>query len=118
MRGSWPGHQCGPITSAMRFEGRHGGTAGLSGGRAGLVLAVALAGCVHQTDRPLALAPDLASDASQLSVDIGRIKLGALPAHPIDPARGIDPTDAAILAVLNSPDLAARRAAAGVADAQ
>jgi len=102
----------------MRFEGRHGGTPRLGGGRVALVLAVALAGCVHEAARPLPAGPDLARDADQLSVDVSRIKLAPLPAHPIDLAAGIDPTDAAILAVLNSPDLAARRAAAHVADAQ
>jgi len=51
-------------------------------------------------------------------VDISRLRLGALKAHRFDPTGGLDPTDVAILAVLNSPELAAKRAAAKVAGAQ
>jgi cobalt-zinc-cadmium efflux system outer membrane protein len=85
---------------------------------AALALGVVLGGCVHEGARPLVEGPDLATDASQLSVDVSRIRLAQLPARALDPARGVDPTDAAVLAVLNSPDLAAKRAAAHVADAQ
>jgi cobalt-zinc-cadmium efflux system outer membrane protein len=85
---------------------------------AAVALGVALGGCVHPGARPLVEGPDLATDASQLSVDLSRTRLAQLPARPLDPARGVDPTDAAVLAVLNSPDLAAKRAAAHVADAQ
>jgi outer membrane protein, heavy metal efflux system len=53
-----------------------------------------------------------------LSVDVSRLRLGPLAAHRFDPARGLDPTDVAILAVLNSPDLAAKRATVQVAAAQ
>ena len=81
-------------------------------------LAALLGGCAHDAARPLAEGPDLATGADQLSVDVARIRLAPLPAHPVDPARGVDPTDAAILAVLNSPDLAAKRAAAHIAEAQ
>jgi len=104
----------------MRLEERGRGTPAASGRwpAAAIALAVLLGGCVHEGERPLAPGPDLASDASQLFVDVSRLRLATLPAHPIDPARGIDPTDAAILAVLNSPDLAAKRAAAHVAEAQ
>src|SRR5579872_3124884 len=86
---------------------------------AALVLATALlGGCVHEGARPLAESAELKSDASQLSADFARIRLAPLASHPIDPAKGIDPTGAAILAVLNSPDLIAKRAAAHVAEAQ
>jgi outer membrane protein TolC len=80
--------------------------------------AIMLGACVHQGARPLAEGPNLSTAADQLSVDVSRIRLAPLPAHPIDPAKGIDPTDAAILTVLNSPDLAAKRAVAHVAEAQ
>ena len=96
------------------------GAAGRFGGRlaATLGLVAALGGCAQFKARPLAQGPDLATSASSLSVDISRIRLAALPPHPVDPARGVDPTDAAILAVLNSPDLAAKRAATHVSAAQ
>jgi outer membrane protein TolC len=51
-------------------------------------------------------------------VDVSRVRLAPLPPRRIDPAHGVDPIDVAILAVLNSPDLAAKRAAARVAAAQ
>ena len=98
------------VCGALRHSGRSPAAA--------IALAALLGGCVHDDARPLVQGPDLASDASQLSVDISRLRLATLQAHPIDPAKGIDPTDAAILAVLNSPDLAAKRAAAHVAEAQ
>ncbi len=85
---------------------------------AALGLAAGLGGCAHYTDRPLAQSANLAASAGDLAVDISRIRLAALPPHPVDPARGLDPTDVAILAVLNSPDLAAKRAAAHVSAAQ
>lgn len=95
-------------------------SAGRLGARlaAALGVAAALGGCAQFKARPLAQGPDLATSAGALSVDVSSIRLAALPPHPVDPARGIDPTDAAILAVLNSPDLAARRAAAHVSAAQ
>jgi outer membrane protein TolC len=80
--------------------------------------AVALVGCAHYTARPLPDGPNLATSASQLSVDVAKVRLEPLPPRAIDPAKGIDPVDAAILAVLGSPDLAAKRAAARVAEAQ
>ncbi|HEV2364143.1 MAG TPA: TolC family protein [Caulobacteraceae bacterium] len=79
--------------------------------------AIVLAGCAHFTPLPLAQRPDLAGGVGQLSADVSQIRLAPLPARPIDPMR-LTPTDAAILAVLNSPDLNAKRAATGVAAAQ
>jgi outer membrane protein TolC len=66
----------------------------------------------------LAKGPDLATGPARLSVDISKIRLAPLKAHPFDPAGGLDPTGVAVLAVLNSPDLAAKRAAARVSAAQ
>src|SRR5476649_1314989 len=104
----------------MRFEELGGGATGQRGRwpAMAVALAVVLGGCVHEGARPLAEGPDLAANASLLSVDVSRLRLAPLPARTIDPAKGIDPTDAAILAVLGSPDLAAKRAAAHVAEAQ
>lgn len=83
-----------------------------------LAAAGALGACAHFTAAPLPSGPDLATSAGQLSVDISKVRLAPLPPRQIDPARGVDPVDAAILAVLNSPDLAAKRAAAHVSAAQ
>jgi cobalt-zinc-cadmium efflux system outer membrane protein len=88
------------------------------GKAAAIAVAASLGGCAQDAARPLVDGPDLATKADQLSVDVSRIRLAPLTAHKVDPAKGVDPTDAAILAVLNSPDLAAKRAAAKVADAQ
>lgn len=102
---------------------RRRGFAARKGGRAvGLAVAGAMAGalgaCAHFTAAPLRQGPDLAANAGQLSVDVSRVRLAPLPPRRIDPAKGVDPIDVAILAVLNSPDLAAKRAAAHVAAAQ
>jgi cobalt-zinc-cadmium efflux system outer membrane protein len=107
----------------MDSRDRRRGFAAYTGGRfASLAFAGAaaatLGACAHFTAAPLPEGPDLAASASQLSVDVARVRLAPLPPRQIDPARGVDPIDAAILAVLNSPDLAAKRAAAHVAAAQ
>jgi outer membrane protein TolC len=82
------------------------------------LVCVTVAACAAYKDRPLPTGPDLAPSAARLSVDVSRLRLAPLEAHRFDPSQGLDPTDVAILAVLNSPDLAAKRALAGVAAAQ
>jgi outer membrane protein, heavy metal efflux system len=84
----------------------------------GLILILGLGACASFTPRPLPADADLAPDAGRLNVDVSKIRLAPLGPHPIDPAKGLDPTDVAILAVLNSPELKAKRAAAKVAAAQ
>jgi outer membrane protein, heavy metal efflux system len=84
----------------------------------GLAIAALLGGCVHEGVRPLVQGPDLANDAVQLSADTSKIRLAPLAARPIDLRKGLDPSDAAVVAVLNSPELAAKRAADKVAEAQ
>lgn len=83
-----------------------------------ILLCVTLCACATYKDRPLPAGPDLAPSVARLNVDVSRLRLGPLKAHRFDPAHGLDPTDIAILAVLNSPDLAAKRALAKVAAAQ
>ena len=91
----------------------------MSGGRvAGIVAAAGLAACAHYSAAPLPAGADLGTSAGRLSVDASRVRLAPLAPRRIDPAGGVDPVDVAILAVLNSPDLAAKRAAAHVAAAQ
>ncbi|HEY5105666.1 MAG TPA: TolC family protein [Caulobacteraceae bacterium] len=88
------------------------------GGALSCGLALWLCACIGYSPRPLASGPALASDVSRLGVDVSRLRLRALKAHRFDPADGLDPTEVAVLAVLNSPDLAAKRAASKVAAAQ
>ena len=80
--------------------------------------AAAVGACAHYAAAPLPAGPDLEASAGRLSVDVSQVRLAPLPPRHIDPARGVDPVDVAILAVLNSPDLAAKRASARVAAAQ
>ncbi|MEP6966779.1 MAG: TolC family protein [Pseudomonadota bacterium] len=77
-----------------------------------------LAACAAYHDRPLASGPDLAPSAARLRVDVSQLRLAPLNARRFDPSDGLDPGEAAVLAVLNSPDLAAKRAIAHVAAAQ
>jgi outer membrane protein TolC len=82
------------------------------------IVGATLAGCTTPGPRPLPTTLSAASSVSRLEQDPAGLDLPLLPKRTIDPARGLDPTDVAILAVLNSPDLKAKRAAAGVAAAQ
>jgi outer membrane protein TolC len=77
-----------------------------------------LAGCALAPPRPLPTTLSTQASVGRLERDPAGLDLPPLPKRAIDPARGLDPTDVAILAVLNSPDLKAKRAAAGVAAAQ
>lgn len=83
-----------------------------------LLLCAALAGCASY--RPLTLPSEaaLVGQASQLQVDVKRMPLAELATHPFNPADGLDMTEVAMLAVANSPELKAMRAAAGVTKAQ
>src|SRR5665213_900792 len=83
-----------------------------------ILLCVTLCACATYKGRPLPAGPDLAPSAARLSVDVSRLRLGPLKAHRFDPAHGLDPTDIAILAVLNSPDLQAKRTLAKVSAAE
>ncbi|MDQ2860271.1 MAG: TolC family protein [Pseudomonadota bacterium] len=83
-----------------------------------ILLCGCLCACATYKALPLPAGSNLASSAARLSVDVSRLRLGPLEAHRFDPAHGLDPTDIAILTVLNSPDLQAKRALAKVATAQ
>jgi len=83
-----------------------------------LALGLALSACAAYTTRPLPPGPDLAPTPVRLTTDVSKLRLGPLKAHRFDPSDGLDPTEVAILAVLNSPDLQAKRAAAKVSAAQ
>lgn len=77
-----------------------------------------LAGCATYQDSPLPSGPDVAATPRRLTADLSQLRLAPLKAHRFDPSDGLDPTEAGILAVLNNPDLKAKRAVAGVAAAQ
>ena len=77
-----------------------------------------LGACASYSSAPPLGSPDLVTRFGELKVDASSLRLGALRVRRIDPARGLDPTDVAVLAVLNSPDLNAKRSAAKVAAAQ
>lgn len=79
---------------------------------------VVLAGCASYHAKPLPAAADLASSFTGLKVDMATLRLGPLKSTVVDPSDGLDPTEVAVLAVLNDPDLRAKRAAVHVSGAQ
>jgi outer membrane protein TolC len=62
--------------------------------------------------------PDLAPGPAALKIDPARLRLEPLKSIIVNPAAGLDPLQVAVLAVLTSPDLEAKRAARGVTAAQ
>ena len=92
---------------------------GGSSGRIGAVLLLGLlAACASAGPRPLANSPSTAASVADLKVDTAQLRLAPLKAIVVDPRDGLDPDEIAVLAVLNSPALRARRAAAKVSQAQ
>ena len=83
----------------------------------GVAAAALLGGCATSGDRPLPKAPSTVGSVTRLERDPEKLDLTPLPKRTVDPAR-LAPLDVAILAVLNNPDLKAKRAATGVAAAQ
>ena len=81
-------------------------------------LTSALHGCAGYHPRPLPTAPVEHASVAALRIDPGRLRLEPLKSIVVDPRDGLDPLEVAVLAVLNNPDLEAKRAAAGVAAAQ
>jgi outer membrane protein TolC len=80
-----------------------------------VVSCLAAAGCVTSYhSRPLPSGPDTHPNPAALKVDVAAFRLAPLKPVAIDPSDGLDPIEVAVLAVLNSPDLEAKRAALGV----
>ncbi|MDE2071109.1 MAG: TolC family protein, partial [Gammaproteobacteria bacterium] len=77
-----------------------------------------LSACALYHSRPLPQQPDLQPQLAPVRVDLGRIHLPGLKPHPFDPAKGLDATDVAILAVINNPALRTTRAQAHAGEAQ
>ena len=85
---------------------------------AALSLTFGLAGCAMYHARPLPTAPGVKASAAALSVDVARLRVAPLKPVVVDARDGLDPLEVAVLAVLNSPDLRAKRVALGVQSAQ
>lgn len=83
-----------------------------------VLAAMSLAGCVAYHAAPLATQPDLKTGLTALKIDPARLRLEPLQSVTLDPSAGLDPQQIAVLAVLTSPDLEAKRAALGVSTAQ
>lgn len=78
----------------------------------------ALAACTTYHPLPLPAGPDVGTTAEHLEVDISQLRVAPLKSIAIDPKGGFTPLQLAVLAVLNNPDLRAKRAALGVSAAQ
>jgi len=82
------------------------------------LLVSSLAGCALYHARPLPQKPDLQAGIRPLHMEVRDIHLPGLKPHPFDPAKGLDMTDVAILAVVNNPALRTARAQAHAGEAQ
>lgn len=87
-------------------------------GATAMAACLCLCACASGPAPTLATGGDLAPSLDRLSFDVSRLRLAPLAPRHIEPDKGLSPTDLAILAVLNSPDLTAKRAAAKVSAAQ
>lgn len=82
----------------------------------GILLSVA--GCARYSARPLPVTGDLLSSVPAVTADNLQKTMPGLAPHPFDATGALDMTQVATVAVLLNPDLAAARAAEGVARAQ
>jgi outer membrane protein TolC len=83
-----------------------------------LAIAVLLTDCASYQPQPLPAGPDLEYRIPRLKVDLRQLPLPWLRSHPFNLEDGLDMTEVAILAVINNPDLKARRREAEIARAQ
>lgn len=88
------------------------------GAFAAMSLAAGLSGCAMYHAKPLPAAPDLKTATAGLSVDVAQLRVAPLKPVVVDARDGLEPLEVAVLAVLNSPDLRAKRGALGVQAAQ
>ena len=77
-----------------------------------------LSACATYAPTPLPGRPDLADDLDRLTVTPAEMPLPELGTHRFDPSRPLDMDEVAMVAVVNNPDLKARRDRIGVAGAQ
>jgi cobalt-zinc-cadmium efflux system outer membrane protein len=83
-----------------------------------LALLMLLGACATYKPQPLPREPDLEAQVPRLKIDVEKLPLPMLRSHPFNPENGLDMTEVAILAVINNPELKARRRQADVARAQ
>ncbi len=83
-----------------------------------MAAAAGLTACATYHPNALPVGPDLATSAQRLTVDVARIRLVPLKTIKVDARDGLTPLEVAVLAVLNNPDLEAKRKAVRVSDAQ
>ncbi len=83
-----------------------------------LVILVLVGACATYKPQPLPEGADLETQVPRLKIDVRQLPLPLLRSYPFDPENGLDMTEAAILAVINNPELKARRREAEVAQAQ
>jgi cobalt-zinc-cadmium efflux system outer membrane protein len=82
------------------------------------LMGLGLEGCAVYHARPLPVAPALASSPGRLTADASALRVAPLEAIQVDLRDGLTPLEVAVLAVLNNPDLEAKRRATGVSQAQ
>ena len=78
----------------------------------------AVGGCAAYHAKPLPTAVDLSTHLTGLKADVAALRVAPLKSIAIDPSDGLDSTEVAVLAVLNDPDLRAKRAAVRVGGAE
>ncbi len=81
------------------------------------IIALGLGGCATYADLPLGSGTGAASVA-QLTAPTAAMPLPIRPTHRFDPTDGLDVTEVAMLAVVNSPQLQLQRDTLGIAHAQ
>lgn len=83
-----------------------------------LLMAAGLSACAVYHPNRLPAGPNLAEGPQRLTADPARLRVAPLKTIQVDARDGLTPLEAAVLAVLNNPDLEAKRKAAKVNDAQ
>ncbi|WP_145961289.1 TolC family protein [Salinisphaera sp. LB1] len=83
-----------------------------------IVPVILVSACATYHAKPLPDSPDLADAPPALQVPAKQLTVPGLQPHAVNPAKGLDMTDVVLLAVLDNPNLKAKRAQAGVAQAQ
>lgn len=77
-----------------------------------------VAACKTDRPEPLPSGPYIGGDVGFLKTDVAKLRLAPLQTIRIDPHAGFTPLQVAVLAVLNNPDLKAKRTALGVKSAE
>jgi outer membrane protein TolC len=83
-----------------------------------LLMAAGLSACAVYHPNPLPAGPNLAQAPQRLTTDPARLRVAPLKTIQVDAGDGLTPLEAAVLAVLNNPDLEAKRRSLKVNDAQ